>query len=412
MLIRHKRIEGTYLKGYKIQIFPDKYQKAYIERCFELVRYVWNWSLEKENIQYNLYKEDNNVSKFLLDKELLALYREEKKTNVFLDFLDYESTRMVIRNLVNAYMMFFKKKRKHPTFKSKKRSNNYLPLRYDTTYLIYNTLKIPKLNSRILTNYSTDYKYMKDNPKYYNCKITKDNFGNYWFNYSLLENVNYNYFSENNIIQSEAIGIDLNLKNTICCSNGIIYQRPNLEKINKRIRRLNRSVYKDNKLLEKRQKELKRTNSVFILQPTNNARKRLIRLNKAYNKKKNIIDNFINQSVSDIIMKNPKAIVMEDLHVEKMLSKHYMAKKIYDCSFYNIRDRVSKKCEQYNIPLIIANRYFKSSQICSVCGAINKNHTDYHIYKCQYCGNTMDRDLNAAKNLAKLANTYSFETVA
>ena len=49
--------KGTYLKGYKVQIFPNEYQKAYIERCFELVRYVWNWALEKELDQYQLYKE-------------------------------------------------------------------------------------------------------------------------------------------------------------------------------------------------------------------------------------------------------------------------------------------------------------------------------------------------------------------
>jgi len=248
----YNKPKGTYLKGYKIQIFPNEYQKAYIERCFELVRYVWNWALEKEETNYQLYKDELSEYNFLNDKELLNLYKEEKKNNVFLDYLDYESARRVIRNLINSYEDFFKGNSRYPKFKSRKRSKNYLPLRYDTTYFSYNTLKIPGLTTKILTNQNTDYKCQKDNPTYYNCKITKDNLGNYWFHYSLLTNVNYTYFSENNIPPSEAIGIDLNVDNTIVCSDGSIYKKPNLDKINKRIKRFHRAMMKDKKSLTKK----------------------------------------------------------------------------------------------------------------------------------------------------------------
>lgn len=410
----YKKSNDTYLKGYKIQIFPNEYQKAYIERCFELVRYVWNWALEKEETQYRLYKENNKLSKFLLDKELLDLYKIEKEKNAFLGYMNYETSRRVIRNLVDAYMEFFNKNRKHPKFKSKKHSPDYLPLRYDTTYFFQNMLKIPGLSNKILTNRNTDYKYQKDNPTYYNCKITKDNFGNYWFHYSIKETKNSTYFSENNIPKSETIGIDLNVENTICCSNGIIYKKPNLNKINKRIKRYQRAVQKDTDALDKAQKKLKRTNSIYELQPSKNATKRRIKLNKACKKKKDIIRNFINQSISSIIKMNPKAIVMEGLNVKDIKSKHYIAKTAQDCKFSLIRELMEKKCEQFNIPFFLANRYFKSSQICSVCGTINKHHSDYHTYHCKKCGNTIDRDLNAAKNLASLYEDYdySFEFVA
>jgi len=157
------------------------------------------------------------------------------------------------------------------------------------------------------------------------------------------------------------------------------------------------------------------------LLPSKNAIKRLNRYRKVYKKKTNIIRNFINQSVHNIIMKNPKAIIMEGLNVEKMKSRHFIASKIDDCKFSLIRENIKRKCEQYNIPFFLANRYFKSSQICSVCGSINKYNSNYHTYHCKKCGNTMDRDLNAAKNLAnlakyKLAEEYdyseSFEFIA
>ena len=48
-----------------------------------------------------------------------------------------------------------------------------------------------------------------------------------------------------------------------------------------------------------------------------------------------------------------------------------------------------------------ADRFFPSSQICSVCG--NRKHDlklSDRTYKCEHCGNEMNRDLNAARNLA------------
>ena len=73
----YKVKKGTYLKGYKVQIFPNEYQKAYIERCFELVRYVWNWALEKELIQYELYLEKKVDKTFIEYYDLVKIYKIE-----------------------------------------------------------------------------------------------------------------------------------------------------------------------------------------------------------------------------------------------------------------------------------------------------------------------------------------------
>ena len=73
---------------------------------------------------------------------------------------------------------------------------------------------------------------------------------------------------------------------------------------------------------------------------------------------------------------------------------------------------MKNKCFQYNIPFILADRFYKSSQICSKCGAINPISGNYHVYRCKECGNEMDRDLNAAKNLANYYYNNSFEITA
>lgn len=61
------------------------------------------------------------------------------------------------------------------------------------------------------------------------------------------------------------------------------------------------------------------------------------------------------------------------------------------------------KCERYGIELIIADRFYPSSQLCSSCGE-RKTGTDKltlrdREYKCNYCSYHQDRDMNAAINL-------------
>lgn len=63
------------------------------------------------------------------------------------------------------------------------------------------------------------------------------------------------------------------------------------------------------------------------------------------------------------------------------------------------RQKLYNKCKQNNIELRIANRFFLSSKTCCKCGIINKKLTlKNRVFTCE-CGNDIDRDLNATKNL-------------
>lgn len=404
---------NVYFEGHKIEIFPTKEQKEYIERSFELTRYVWNWALEQELNNYKLFQEGKSNKKFLNIYDLKKLFTIHRKNNIFLEDIQYETAVYVFRNVITAYENFFKRdkslsyKINKPKFKSKKH-NNYIPLRNNTTYFENNMLRVPGLSrgDKIFTNYYTN-NTKHDNIKYYKCGIKKDNLGKYWFCFAFEKQRKTTYFSDNNIPQTEAIGIDLNVKQTIVCSNGEIFEKPDLKKINKRIKRESRAVMKDCRLLQKRQSEQERTNSAIKLLPSKNAEKRINKLRKSYKKKFDKIDNFIYQSVSRIIKMNPKAIVMEDLDVVEMNQLHNIAKYTSECNFGKIYQIIKYKCEIYNIPFILADRYYKSSQTCSNCGATKPKNSS-RLFHCNNCGLIIDRDLNAAKNLAKLAENYDY----
>ena len=131
--------------------------------------------------------------------------------------------------------------------------------------------------------------------------------------------------------------------------------------------------------------------------------KRNERYLKRTKKLTNVVENSIHNITKEIVMTNPKGVVMEDLDVNKMKSKnHFIASEIHDYSFGKCKQIMKEKCNNYNIPFKVAPRDYPSSQLCSNCG--HKYDIDRHSrkYKCPVCGHIEDRDINAAKNLANL----------
>ncbi|MFD8499710.1 IS607 family element RNA-guided endonuclease TnpB [Amycolatopsis sp. NPDC059657] len=64
--------------------------------------------------------------------------------------------------------------------------------------------------------------------------------------------------------------------------------------------------------------------------------------------------------------------------------------------------------EDLNVSGMLANRWYPSSKSCSDCGVVKaKLRLSERVFTCDSCGMTMDRDLNAARNLAGLAETSS-----
>lgn len=272
------------------------------------------------------------------------------------------------------------------------RSHSYSP-RSDRLFFIDNMLRIEGLpkGEMIYTKWHSGYS--KYSIKYRDPVISKDNTGQYWITFAILVEKPIKYFEEKNISSlGRAIGIDLNVDNRIVLSTGEIYKAPELNKLYKKLVRYDRKCTKD--LIRQKM------NDISI---SNRANKRILKRNKVYRKITNINKNFVEKTTKDIINKYPSAIVMESLNILDMRKNKMISKLIHYCNFSNIKRRMSEKCNKYNIPFKLADRYFPSSQICSNCGHKLKWHKDYHKYICPICGLVIDRDLNSAINLENLA---------
>ncbi|WP_375494556.1 RNA-guided endonuclease InsQ/TnpB family protein [uncultured Nostoc sp.] len=129
-----------------------------------------------------------------------------------------------------------------------------------------------------------------------------------------------------------------------------------------------------------------------------------MRLAKYHARVANLRKDTIHQ-ITTFLCKNHAKIVVEDLNVSGMLAFHKLAQVIADCGFHELKRQLEYKAKKFGCEIIIASRWFPSSKTCSNCGHIQDMPLKERTYNCGSCGHSMDRDLNAAINLSRLASS-------
>ena len=134
--------------------------------------------------------------------------------------------------------------------------------------------------------------------------------------------------------------------------------------------------------------------------PSNRWKRANARTHKVHADIANARKNLIHETTT-YLAKNYDRIVVEDLNVKGMLKNHSLAKHISDAAWAEFVRQLEYKASWYGATVIKADRFFPSSKTCSSCGAVKaKLPLEIRTYHCETCGLTLDRDLNAAINLA------------
>ena len=193
---------------------------------------------------------------------------------------------------------------------------------------------------------------------------------------------------------TDGVGIDLGIKTLATVSDGTTV--PNI----KTFRRV--------RILEKRLKRLQRKVSrKYLINKCNkhNKTKNIIKLERQikliHRSIRNIRINHIRKFVSDLVKQQPEFIAVEVLNVTGMMKNKYLAKDIVNCSFYTIKEHLIRKAKERHIAVRLVDRFYPSSKTCSYCGHYKKElKLSQRVYHCDNCQEKIDRDLNAALNLA------------
>lgn len=352
---------------YRYRFYPTGLQQQSLAQLFGCVRVVWNDALA-------FCKSSEKLPKAGV---LSAMLTQSKKTfeRQWLKDVSSVPLQQSLRQLDTAWKNFFNSrngKRKGskmgmPNFK--KRSNKQYATFADNAFkLSGDTVTLAKIGD-LKPVWSRDIPSIPSS-----VTVIKDAANRYFLSFVVeVEPVQID-------AKNQSIGIDLGIKTFAVMSNGEKAFSPDYSNINRKVRKLQ-------KKLARQQKGSNRRN------------KTRLQIAKQHNRIADTRKDFLHKLSTKIVSEN-QAIVLEDLNVSGMVKNRLLARSISLQGWREFRTLCEAKSEKFGREFHVINRWEPSSQICSDCGfKWGKLDLKVRSVRCLNCGTEHDRDENAAKNI-------------
>lgn len=372
--------------GERIRLYPTDDQLRQFKQFCGASRFAYNECLAYRIAEYK------DKGKIINVQGMIKHLQDLKYNNIdyaWLCNVPEAITKQAIKDLDTAYKSFFKRGNKgFPKFKHKGKCIESFYQRTDKFRMSDEThIKITGIKEPVRIKRHDIISAVK------NPYVVFD--GRFWY-FTYVKEVQEETQSQSN----EIIGVDLGIKDLAVTSDNKHYANINKSKrvkqLNKRKKRLQRKLSRKY-LMNKRGTTFVKTNNILKLeQELRLLDRKLANIRKTYN----------HTVTKDLVRTTPKAIVIEDLRVSNMLKNKHLSRSISEQGWYQIRQMLDYKCQLRGIQLIVADKFYASSKLCSCCG--NKKvdlQLSNRTYCCSTCGTVIDRDYNAALNLKKYGET-------
>jgi len=365
-------------RAYKTELDPNNKQAGFFGRCAGASRFVYNWGLAEWKRQYEV---GEKPSAYGLKKQFNA---QKDELCPWVRELPYAVTGTAFLNLGVAFQNFFRRvkngddKAGYPKFKKRGQHSSFQLADYKTADGCIWLTRLGWVRLKEHGYIPSGIAYGKNGGATY-CTVS-ERAGRWYISVQVEEP------DREPIAGQGTIGVDVGIKSLAVCSDGTTFENP-------------KALAKHQRNLNRLQRELSRRTK-----GGQNWRKTKAKIARVHQKIANVRNHALHQVSNHVTAEaRPAVVVIEDLNVAGMVKNHRLARAISDAGMAELHRQIEYKADWGGIEVVKADRWFASSKTCSGCGCIKADLTlADRTFNCSECGLKLDRDLNAALNLASL----------
>lgn len=354
-------------RAFKYRFYPTEAQAAELSRTFGCVRVVYNLALQARTEAWVLRRERINYN---TTSAMLTAWKKTEEL-AFLNEVSSVPLQQALRHLQGAFGNFFAKRARYPSFKSKKKSRK--SAEYTTSAFRFRDgrLTLAKLAEPLDIVWSRP---LPEGASPSTVTVSQDAAGR-WFVSLLCVDV-----IESVPAVNTAVGVDAGLDSLLTLSTGEKLTNPRHER-------------GDRSALARAQRQLARKEKGSANRAK--ARLKVARIHARITDRRR---DHLHKLTTRLVREN-QTIVIEDLTVRNMVKNHTLARTISDAAWRQFRTMLEYKADWHGRNLVVVDRWFPSSKLCSTCGVLVKRmRLDVRTWTCR-CGTVHDRDVNAARNI-------------
>ncbi|WP_231642146.1 transposase [Nocardia sp. NRRL S-836] len=355
-------------RGFRYRFYPSEVQAAELSRTFGCVRKVYNLALQARAEAWTLRGE--RVGYGATSALLTAWKRTEELA--FLAEVSSVPLQQALRHLQTGFTNFFAKRARFPRFKSRKKSRASAEYTRSAFRWRDGALTLAKMAEPL------DIRWSRPLPAGAvpsTVTVSRDSAGR-WFVSLLCDDPAVRPLPATDAV----VGVDVGLDHLLVLSTGEKIGNPRHER-------------RDRERLVKVQRALCRKQKGS----SNRARAR-VAVARVHARIADRRSDFLHKITTRLVREN-QTLVIEDLAVSNMVSNRKLARAITDAGWRQFRRQLGYKAKWYGRQVIVVDRWFPSSKLCSVCGAlVARMPLHVRTWTCG-CGATHDRDVNGARNI-------------
>lgn len=366
------------LLAHKIELRPTGEQAQFLLQSVGVRRFTYNALLAH-------FKQDGvKWSKQAANAKLKVL----KAEHAWMHDVSARTSRNVIDDLDSAFQKFFKnvktgKKPGFPRFKKKGGRDSFSIRESQKFDVVGKSLRVEKLKSRIKMRQG-----LRLNGMAKQCTVSFR--GGRWFASILVDCVDSPWNPIDLTARKPSVGVDIGIKSLAVLSDGTeIPASAPLKRKLKKLAKLQKKLARQKKGSNRREHTKRKIQKLHLF---------------VVEKRQAVL-----HGITDYLTRNYNRIVIEDLNVAGMVKNRKLSRAISDVGFGEFRRQLEYKAFFRGCEVVVADRFFPSSKMCSGCGQIHDMPLGKRVMECD-CGTVLDRDHNAAINLQNYVPTRSSGT--